>query len=70
MTVEASGALILIGGVIALLSCFFVCSAVLLAIVLIRHGRRRGALELNDLSEKEVGLDDLAGDEAATDPPA
>jgi hypothetical protein len=50
---------LVIGGVVAILSCFFVVSLVLLALVLVRnHRRRRGTLDL--------GVDD---DEPAPDEP-
>jgi hypothetical protein len=65
---------LLIGGAVAILSCFFVMSLVLLALVLVRnHRRRRGTLAFDsddDLDESlDEALDADAEDVAASDEP-
>jgi hypothetical protein len=53
--------LVIIGGV-AMLSCFFVVSLVLLALVLVRnHRRRRGALDLEEVEDDEAAPDQPFG---------
>ena len=42
---QASSAWILLGGAVGILACFFAVSVVLLALVLVRHNRRRRADE-------------------------
>ena len=60
---QASSAWILLGGAVGILACFFAVSVVLLALVLVRHNRRRGRPD-----EAEVGLGDLGSDEVVDDP--
>jgi hypothetical protein len=52
---------LVIGGVVAILSCFFVVSLVLLALVLVRnHRRRRGALDVDDEAAPDEPLGPLS----------
>jgi hypothetical protein len=53
--------LVIIGGV-GMLSCFFVISLVLLALVLVRnHRRRRGALDLEPVEDDDAAPDQGLG---------
>jgi membrane protein implicated in regulation of membrane protease activity len=60
---QANSAWILLGGAVGILACFFAVSVVLLALVLVRHNRRRRA------PEPELNIADLNPDEAVDEPP-
>lgn len=59
---QASSAWILLGGAVGVLACFFAVSVVLLALVFVRHNRRRRR------NEPDAGAE-LAPDEAVDEPP-